>query len=205
MQDTSECQLMRQLLNSEVISMSKVRSFLAIDLDDSLKPNMDKIINKFKQIDANIKYVDLVNLHLTLKFFGDIDSDQIDLIEDKINSVIKDFKPFNIKLKGCGAFPNKNRIRVIWVGIDEASILKELHDSLDREFGEIGFDLDKKFSSHLTIGRMKSAKGKDDVKNTIAEFENFDIGVMEVNSIKLKKSTLTPNGPIYEDLIKFEL
>ena len=185
--------------------MSQIRVFLAIDLDDDLKPKIHKIIKKFKGIDANIKYVDLQNLHFTLKFLGDIDTDGIDLISSKIENVIKDFDSFNIKIKGCGAFPNKNRIKVIWVGLDEDEILKDLHDKLDNEFSSIGFDLDKKFSSHLTIGRMRSAKGKDKVKSTIEAYEDVEIGSMEVNSIVLKKSTLTPSGPIYEDLIEYRL
>ena len=185
--------------------MSQIRAFLAIDLDDDLKPKINKIIREFKQIDANIKYVDLQNLHFTLKFFGDIDTEGIDLISQKIENVIKDFNSFTIKIKGCGAFPNKNRIKVIWVGLDEDEILKDLHDKLDKEFNSIGFDLDRKFSSHLTIGRMKSAKGKNKVKNTIETYNNIDIGTMEVNLITLKKSTLTPSGPIYEDLLEFRL
>ena len=185
--------------------MSQIRAFLAIDLDDELKPKINKIIREFKQIDANIKYVDLQNLHFTLKFFGDIDTEGIDLISEKIENVIKDFDSFTIKIKGCGAFPNKNRIKVIWVGLDEDEILKDLHDKLDKEFNSIGFDLDRKFSSHLTIGRMKSAKGKNKVKNTIETYNNIDIGTMDVNLITLKKSTLTPSGPIYEDLLEFRL
>ena len=185
--------------------MSQIRAFLAIDLDDDLKPKINKIIREFKGIDANIKYVDLLNLHFTLKFFGEIDTEGLDLISEKIENVVKDFKPFNIKIKGCGAFPNRNRIKVIWVGLDEDEILKNLHDRLDKEFNSIGFDLDRKFSSHLTIGRMKSAKGKDEVKTTIEKYDDVDIGTMEVTGIVLKKSTLTPKGPIYEDLIEFRL
>ena len=70
--------------------MSQIRAFLAIDLDDDLKPKINKIIREFKQIDANIKYVDLQNLHFTLKFFGDIDTEGIDLISEKIENVIKE-------------------------------------------------------------------------------------------------------------------
>ncbi|WP_407433143.1 RNA 2',3'-cyclic phosphodiesterase [Methanobrevibacter sp.] len=185
--------------------MSQIRAFLAIDLDDDLKPKINKIIREFKQIDANIKYVDLQNLHFTLKFFGDIDTEGIDVLAERIENVVNDFDSFNIKIKGCGAFPNKNRIKVIWVGLDEDRILKDLHDKLDKQFNSLGFDLDKKFSSHLTIGRMRSAKGKEKVKNTIESFDNVDIGSMEVTRIVLKKSTLTPSGPIYEDLIEFKL
>lgn len=185
--------------------MSQIRAFLAIDLDNDLKPKINKIIKQFKQIDTRIKYVELLNLHLTLKFFGEIDSDGLKLLENKIENVVSEFKPFNVKVKGCGAFPNNNHIKVIWIGIDEDSIIKELHDKLDSEFVKLGFDKDKKFSTHLTIGRMKSAKNRNQVESVIEEFSDIEIGEMTVNNIVLKKSTLTPSGPIYEDLKVFEL
>ena len=185
--------------------MSQIRAFLAIDVDEDLKAKMYRIIKEFKQIDANIKYVDLQNLHLTLKFFGDIDIEGIDLLSSKISKVVEGFDRFDLKIKGCGAFPNTNRIKVIWLGLENDEIVKELHDELDKEFVRLGFDKDKRFSSHLTIGRMKSAKGKTKVKSTIEEFDDVEIGSMSVNSIILKKSTLTPQGPIYEDLKIFEV
>lgn len=185
--------------------MSQIRAFLAIDVDEDLKAKMYKIIKKFKQIDANIKYVELENLHLTLKFFGDIDTEGIDLLSSKIESVVSNFDNFTVKIKGCGAFPNNNRIKVIWFGLDDDEIVRKLHDELDKEFVKLGFDKDRKFSTHLTIGRMKSAKGKNKVKSTIEEFSDVEIGEMSVDRIILKKSTLTPQGPIYDDLKIFEL
>ena len=185
--------------------MSQLRAFLAIDVDEDIKAKMYKIIKEFKQIDANIKYVDLENIHLTLKFFGEIDSEGIELLSSKIESVVSNFDKFTIKIKGCGAFPNTNRIKIIWLGIDGDEVIKQLHDELDKEFVKIGFDKDKKFSSHLTIGRMRNAKGKNKVKSTIEEFSEVEVGQMDVDRIILKKSTLTPAGPIYEDLKTFEL
>ena len=172
--------------------MTQIRSFLAIDIDEELKAKIYRVIKEFGRIDANIKYVDLENLHLTLKFFGDIDTEGIVLLSSKIADVVSDFDKFNIKIKGCGAFPNTNRIKVIWLGLEDDEIVKKLHDELDKEFVKLGFDKDKKFSSHLTIGRMKSAKGKAKVKSTIEEFSEVEIGEMSVDKIILKKSTLTP-------------
>lgn len=185
--------------------MPEIRAFLAIDLDEDLKPKINKIIKSFKEIDANIKYVDLANLHFTLKFFGDIDVEGIDLLFQRISNVVSEFEPFNIKIKGCGAFPNNNHIKVIWVGLEGDEILKSLHDKLDVEFKKLGFEADKKFSSHLTIGRMKSAKNKNKVKSQIESFNEVEIGEMSVDKIVLKKSTLKPSGPIYDDINIFEL
>ena len=185
--------------------MPEIRAFLAVDLDDDLKPKINRIIKEFKKTDASIKYVDLANLHLTLKFFGDIDIEGIDLLSQRISDVVSDFEPFSIKIKGCGAFPNTNRIKVIWVGLEDDAILKDLHDRLDAEFEKLGFELDRKFSSHLTIGRMRSGKNKDKVKSAIDSFGDVEIGEMNVDRIILKKSTLKPSGPIYDDVKIFEL
>lgn len=185
--------------------MSQVRAFLAIDLDDDLKPKIHKIIKQFKQTDANIKYVELNNLHLTLKFFGDIDTEGLSVLEEKIANAVSEFDQFKIKIKGCGAFPNNSHIKVIWIGIDEDLLIRQLHDKLDGEFSKLGFYKDRKFSTHLTIGRMKSAKNKNQVKSIIEELKDIEIGEMIVDKISLKKSTLTPSGPIYEDLKVFEL
>ena len=185
--------------------MSQVRAFLAIDLDEDLKPKINKIIKEFSGIDTKIKYVELQNLHLTLKFFGDIDTNGLNLLKEAIDNVVSQFDPFKIKITGCGAFPNTNHIKVIWVGIEEDEIIRDLHDKLDKEFARLGFEKDKKFSTHLTVGRMKSAKNKNMVKDVIEKYSEFEIGEMEVTNISLKKSTLTPSGPIYEDMKVFEL
>lgn len=185
--------------------MSQLRAFLAIDIDEDLKAKIYKIVRQFGQIDANIKYVEMENLHLTLKFFGDIDTEGIEVLSSKISGVVSNFDKFNVKIKGCGAFPNKNRIKVIWLGLDGDEIVKKLHDELDKEFVKLGFDKDKKFSTHLTIGRMRSGKNKDKVKSKIQDLADVEIGEMAVDKIILKKSTLTPQGPIYEDLELFEL
>ena len=196
---------MRQLSNNRGIKLSQIRAFLAIDLDEDLKPKINDLIKEFQEIDAKVKYVELENLHLTLKFFGDIDEEGLNLLTEAIENVVSKFNPFKINIKSCGAFPNKKRIRVIKLGIEDDSVLKDLHKQLDNEFVQLGFDKDKKFSTHLTIGRVKSAKNKDLIKECIEEFEDIEIGEMEVNQISLKKSTLTPSGPIYEDLKVFKL
>ena len=185
--------------------MTQVRAFLAIEVPEELKLKIHKVIKEFKKIDARIKYVELENLHLTLKFFGDIETEGLDVLSDRISNVLEDFDNFSIKIKGCGAFPNTNRIRVIWLGIENDEYVRKLHDELDKEFVKLGFEGDRKFSTHLTIGRMKSPKGKKEVKSTIEGFKDVEFGDVNVDRIVLKKSTLTPDGPIYEDLKTFEL
>ena len=182
-----------------------IRSFLAIEVDKNLLNKINTIEDDFKQIDANIKYVPSKNMHFTLKFFGNIDLEMIDKISKSIEKVIKNYEPFGLKIKGSGAFPNEKRIKVIWIGIEENPELKSLQKELDHEFNKLGFNLERNYISHLTIGRMKSGRNKNQVQNKIKKYRDYEIGDMCVRKIYLKKSTLTPNGPIYDNIIEFNL
>lgn len=184
---------------------NEIRSFLAIEVDSNLLKRINTIEDDFKQIDANIKYVPCKNMHFTLKFFGNIDFDMLDKISKSIEKVIKNHKPFKLNIKGSGAFPNENRIKVIWIGIEENLELIKLQKELDKEFNKLGFKLERNYISHLTIGRMKSGKNKKEVQEKIKKYKNQEIGEMTVSKIYLKKSTLTPKGPIYENIKEFTL
>ena len=182
-----------------------IRSFLAIELDEELVPKILDVQKEFKKTNTNIKYVPSKNMHFTLKFFGNIDSDMVDDISAAIEKVIKNYSSFDLNSKNCGGFPNKNVIKVLWLGLDEGSPIKSLQKDLDKEFKKLGFKKERNFISHLTIGRVKSPKNKKEIKETIEKLEDIEIGQMNVSKISLKKSTLTPQGPIYEDIKVFEL
>ena len=167
-----------------------IRSFLAIELDESLVPKILDVQKEFKKTNANIKYVNSKNMHFTLKFFGNIDSDMVEDIGNAVERVIKNYSSFDLNIKNCGCFPNKNVIKVLY---------------LDREFRKLGFKKERNFISHLTIGRVKSPKDKKGIRDVIEKLEDIEIGQMNVSRICLKKSTLTPQGPIYEDIKVFEL
>ena len=182
-----------------------IRSFLAIELDEDLVPKILDVQKEFKKTDANIKYVNSRNMHFTLKFFGNIDLDMVEDISDAVNKVIKNYSSFDLNIRNCGCFPNKKVIKVLWLGLEEGSPIINLQKDLDKEFGKLGFKKERNFISHLTIGRVKSPKNKKEIRETIDKLENIEIGQMKVSKISLKKSTLTPQGPIYEDIKVFEL
>lgn len=185
--------------------MSEIRAFLAIDLKEDLRQKVYDVEKEFKKIDADINYVEPKNLHFTLKFLGDIDEDGIDKISEKVEEVLENYEPFGINIKGCGAFPNEDHIKVLWFGTQDNVILNQLHDDLDEALNGIGFEKDDNFSTHLTFGRMKSSKCKDEVKKEIEKYKVREIGSMNIKDIRLKKSTLKPEGPIYEDLKVYKL
>lgn len=187
------------------IKEKTIRSFLAIELDEELVPKILDVQKEFKKTNANIKYVPSQNMHFTLKFFGNIDLDMVDDISSVVEKVIKNYSSFDLNIKNCGCFPNKKVIKVLWLGLEEGSPIKNLQKDLDKKFRILGFKKEKNFISHLTIGRVKSPKNKKEIREAIEKLENIEIGQMTVSRICLKKSTLTPQGPIYEDIKVFEL
>lgn len=182
-----------------------IRSFLAIELDNDLVPGILDVQKEFKKTNANVKYVPEENMHFTLKFFGNIDEEMVDDIALAVEKVIKNYSSFDLNIKNCGCFPNKKVIKVLWLGLEEGSPIKNLQKDLDKEFKKLGFKKEKNFISHLTIGRVKSPKNKKEIRETIEKLENIEIGQMSVSKICLKKSTLTPQGPIYENIKVFDL
>ena len=187
------------------VKSETIRSFLAIELDEELVPKIIDVQKEFKKTNANIKYVPSENMHFTLKFFGNIDMDMVEDIASAVEKVIKNYSSFDLNIKSCGCFPNKNVIKVLWLGLEEGSPIVNLQKDLDREFKKLGFKKEKNFISHLTIGRVKSPKNKKDIRNTIEKLEDIEIGQITVSKICLKKSTLTSQGPIYDNIKVFDL
>ena len=160
-----------------------IRSFLAIDLAEDLKPEIADVQKEFKKTGANIKYVPSQNMHFTLKFFGNIDENMVEEISEAVEKVIRNYSAFDLSIGGCGSFPK----------------------DLDMEFKKLGFKKERNYISHLTIGRPRNGKNKKQMKDTINSLKDLKIGTMTVSKISLKKSTLTPQGPIYEDIKVFNL
>ena len=109
-------------------------------------------------------------------------------------------------MKGTGVFPNKNYIRVVWIGINDTEILSTIAANINENLSHLGFKKEKRgFSAHLTIGRVKTAKNKPLLIKAIDNYSDFEFATQEVSIIKLKKSDLTPKGPIYKTLKEVKL
>jgi len=176
-------------------TMSTFRGFIAIEINAT--PSILEFEKELKKTGADIKLVEPQNIHITLKFLGDIEETLIDEIEQIMKDAVKEIKPFTMKLNGTGVFPNNNYVRVIWIGIKEAQIIETIVKTIDEHLSKLGFKKEKRgFSPHLTIGRVKSAKNKQRLLETIGKYTNVEFSIQEVNSIKLMKSDLTSAGPI---------
>lgn len=179
--------------------MQKIRVFIAVDMPVTQKAS--EVINELKKININAKIVEIENMHLTLKFLGDIDENLTDDIEKIIKESIGDNQPFEITLKSMGVFPNQNYIKVAWIGVEDAETLKTIAETIDKKLQSLGFKKEKRpFSAHLTIARIKSAKNKEKLIELIHKYQNIELQKIKINKIFLKKSILTPTGPIYTNL-----
>ena len=180
------------------------RAFIAVEVPVSVE--LEDFSKAVKDTDAPLKIVPLANIHITLKFLGDIDEGLVPEIENVIKNAITDIQPFTMKLKGAGAFPNLNRISVIWAGMENADALGEIAEKIDSGLKPLGFEPERrKFSPHVTIARVKDSKNKDKLVDVITLFQNTEFGEVPINKIILKKSVLTPQGPIYSDIVDIHI
>lgn len=184
-----------------LIGLELIRSFIAFDIDDeNVVRNLSKVQSMLLNTGANLKLVKPENIHITIRFLGGIPSGIIERIYSEMSKVT--FSPFDVEIKGLGAFPNLRRINVIWAGVKRgANELRNIYYQLEPNIQKLGFRPDSKgFSPHITIARVRSGKKRSELANLIREFENYEFGVFRVKCLRLKKSILTPQGPIYSTL-----
>jgi 2'-5' RNA ligase len=179
--------------------MQKFRGFIAIDIKSF--PKLFEFEREIKNSGANVKLVEPKNIHLTLKFLGDTDESLIDDIEEVMKDSVKESKSFEIILKGAGVFPNEKYIKVVWIGIENGEKIRQIAKNIDENISKLGFLRDKReFSAHLTIARVKNVNNKQTLIDIINKYGDVEFLKINVDTIKLKKSTLTPKGPIYSTL-----
>jgi len=173
-----------------------MRAFVAIEV------NNKDVLNSIHKIQAELnikaKPVELHNMHFTVQFLGEVSEEMIGKISDALNSI--EFSAFSISFASIGVFPKPNFPRVIWIGTnDGVNELENLAEMLRFKLSHLGFSPDKKFKPHVTIFRVKNKI--EDLSSKLEKFSSCSFGKQLVSEIKLKKSELTYQGPIYTDLL----
>ncbi|MBM4277507.1 MAG: RNA 2',3'-cyclic phosphodiesterase [Deltaproteobacteria bacterium] len=184
-----------------------LRSFLAIELPESILKRIEEVQNDLKSSRADVRWVSPENIHLTLKFFGNIEESEIDSIVKSIEEPVHTTSSFSINVQGIGAFPGLKNPRVIWMGFQEGKeMIVAIQKRLEGEFEKIGFQPeDRSFHPHLTLGRMRSNRGKDELVRGMERYREEELGSFQVERIVLFKSDLRPAGPIYTPLREVRL
>jgi 2'-5' RNA ligase len=185
------------------MSSGQIRSFASIDVDD------DRILSEIASVAAtllnlggDLKPVERENIHLTLKFLGNVDSAKIDAIKQALNKV--KFSPFQMEIKGVGAFPSLSRISVIWVGVQEGwTQIQQIYEQTESIFSGLGFPREsRKFSPHITIARVKTGRRREEIAGFLRRLEGQPFGSFTVNKVRLKQSVLSGSGPRYSTLLE---
>jgi len=181
-----------------------VRSFLAFDLEnETVQKRLAAVQSPLVQTGADLKLVEPQNIHMTIRFLGDITPTMVERVFEEMQKV--QFAPFDVRISGLGVFPDLRYPRVVWTGITEgADQLKNIFSQLEPRLRGLGFTPDSKgFSPHLTIARVKSGKNKAQLSEFVTKNASYDFGTLKAECLRLKKSDLTPKGPIYSTLKEF--
>jgi RNA 2',3'-cyclic 3'-phosphodiesterase len=184
----------------------KMRTFIAIDISAEIRKALAQIEAHLIYAGADVKWVRPENVHLTLKFLGEIDDKKEAEVNAALDSIAKSTKPFELSVKDLGAFPKIDHPRVIWVGLEKGAVeTTALAAKVDEALASIGFAKETRpFSPHLTIGRVRSPINKDKLKEKmVSAIANIDLPTVpthKVSSVILFQSTLTPQGSIYTKL-----
>ncbi len=175
-----------------------MRVFLAIEIEQN--DAIVEIIKKISALTINQRIVTRQNSHLTVKFFGEKNPDEVELINNTIMKEIDSIKPFTITLRGIGYFGDRRSPHVLWIGIDPSDELKKLYDMVALLFGS-----DREATPHLTISRIKYGKLHDMtlLMNIIEQYKDVKFNTVTVNEIVLKESILERHGAIYRTLYNY--
>jgi 2'-5' RNA ligase len=184
-----------------------IRSFLAIELPEAIQRKIAEVQKDLKLSHADVRWVNPENIHLTLKFFGSIDESRIDPIVKSLEGSIQIISPFSLSIRGMGSFPHLKNPRVIWMGLDdEKEVLVSCQRVAEGELAKIGFEPEgREFHPHLTLGRVRSSRGKDELIGRMEKYREEAFGNFVVERVVLFKSDLKPSGPIYTRLREMKL
>ena len=153
-----------------------------------------------------IKWVELYNIHITLKFFGETEKGKIDGIKNLLTKISKNHTSFSLNIKDVGIFGSSYKPRVIWFDIEKNESLINLANDVLDQVRSIGFKSDRQnFVPHLTIGRIKYIDDKKRFQEVINKYRSIEIQEQKVDQFYLIESILTPNGPEYKILQSFHL
>jgi 2'-5' RNA ligase len=191
--------------------MPVIRAFIAIQLPNSIQQQLDEIARNIQGL-VNLKAVRWVpakNIHLTLKFLGDVSSTNIDLLTKVLLREVTSHTGFEVTLSGIGAFPSLRRPRVIWVGIEAPPVLLALQKGIDAETVRLGYPSeDRPFSPHLTLARMPQNASPNAIRQMGEVLAGLKVGLVGkflADAVHLYRSDLQPGGAIYTSLSKFPL
>ena len=183
--------------------MDQIRSFVSIDIDDDhVLSELASVFSSLQNIGADLKTVERENIHVTLKFLGNVGSSKLTQVRAALGEV--KFTPFSLQVRGAGAFPNLFRINVVWVGLGDGwSQVEAIYAQTEKLLAAAGFNRETRgFSPHVTVARVKSARKRDEIASFLHGITERTFGTLHVDRVRLKQSVLSSSGPKYSTLFE---
>ena len=185
--------------------MNLLRAFIAIEIPLETREAVYKATASLqKRIGSSVRWVPVENLHLTLKFLGDVSPTNVEMLSQMLRAEADLFPCFELRLHGLGSFPNLKRPRVIYVGVQAPVIFEGLQRGIEAASRKLGYESEeRRFSPHLTIGRVRqnvTAAEQQTIRRTLEEPRIDSLGNARVDSVHLYRSDLRPTGSVYTRL-----
>ncbi len=178
-----------------------IRTFIALEIPGPVQRQVSGVEDQLRTAGARVRWVKEENIHLTLKFLGDLSEERVEQLASGVSEAVQGFPPFEISLASLGAFPGTRSPRVVWIGVVEGEeTVAELQKRIEERLSGLGFPKEgRKFSPHITIGRVKSRRGTEELVSKLKEI-SFSSEPFRVEGVTIFGSKLTPEGPIYTKL-----
>lgn len=184
--------------------MSKrIRTFVAVPF--VVEPSLKRVLSELGNMGSAVRAATVESLHVTLKFLGDTDLEDVPAVSDVIRAAVENHAICDCPIVGLGAFPNASRPSVVWAGLGDTETLEAIARTLNRELGDLGFPREnRKFQPHLTLARVQH-RPPPELAELLRQHAATPFGVLSVDDVKLYQSELLPQGPRYTSLATFEL
>ena len=188
--------------------MGSLRLFFAAPIPDEVRSAAARIQDELRPQGRQVKWVEPENVHLTLKFLGATEAERVDALAACARAVGGQTAPMELVLAGLGAFPNIRRPRAVWIGLQAgqeplAELARALEDALAAQCGV--FREERRFSGHLTIGRVKSPQPQPELAAALAEGQDLAVGRFRLDAFGLYRSELQRAGPVHTLLHRLAL
>ena len=181
-----------------------IRTFIAIDLPLAARDALEKVGKELQKTNGPVTWVKPERIHLTLKFLGDVSSEQIEDIQTALQVVAAGASAFRLRPMGCGAFPTIKQMRVVWVGLcGDDEPLRKLQKEVETAMASLGFKPeDRPFRAHLTLGRVKGRQNLRALQEALLALQTFEAEAFDVTELVLYKSELRREGALYTPLFR---
>jgi 2'-5' RNA ligase len=183
-----------------------MRLFVAIELSDSVRSVVKAVQDGLHPSCDGVRWVPAHQVHVTAKFLGEVPDAKVPDVSNAVARAATKAASFAMQVAGCGCFPPRGPVRIVWVGLrEESGALMRCVDTVEDELANIGFAKERRpFSPHVTVGRVRDDRSHGGIRSAVEDF-TFDSVEQSVSSITLMSSVLSPKGPTYTAVSKTNL